>query len=198
MNQQGQTPMTIAVGETERSELKAAVARARAHPVPWEVLKRRITEQDGTNTAHVEGKPLAHEPAEFVDLPFGYVVAISFEEQPAGICLHVSVSGPWPKVAPNMMVCAMIFNALDVPNDAEDVWTEELLIEGRPNGRVLRGSSSRRSPPAARLCSKQCAASRRASGASLPLVDPTHPRNRRRRAPAFNDAPRRFPLIFTP
>src|ERR1700720_3854405 len=89
--------MTITVGETERSELKAAMARARAHPVPWEVLKHGITEQNGTNTGHVEDQPLAHErpPAEFVDLPFGYVVAISFEEQPAGMCLHVSVSGPW-------------------------------------------------------------------------------------------------------
>jgi hypothetical protein len=82
--------MTITVGETERSELKAAMARARAHPVPWEVLKRRITEQDGSHRGHVEDQPFAHErpPAEFVDLPFGYVVAISFEEQLAGMCLH--------------------------------------------------------------------------------------------------------------
>ena len=38
--------MTIIVGETERAELKAAMARARAHPVPWEMLKRKITEQE--------------------------------------------------------------------------------------------------------------------------------------------------------
>jgi len=134
--------MTITVGETERSELKAAMARARAHPVPWEVLKHGITEQNGTNTGHVEDQPLAHErpPAEFVDLPFGYVVAISFEEQPAGMCLHVSVSGPWPRVAPNMVVCAMIFNALNVPDEAEDVWTEELLIDGKPGGRVFNAT----------------------------------------------------------
>ena len=117
--------MTIIVGDTERAELKAAMARARAHPLPWEVLRRRITEQDGTNTGHVEDQPLAHErpPAEFVDLPFGYIVAISFEEQPAGMCLHVSVSGPWPRVAPNMVVCAMIFSALDVPAEADDVFS---------------------------------------------------------------------------
>jgi hypothetical protein len=128
--------MTITVGDTERSELKAAMARARAHPVPGEVLKRRITEQDGPHTGHVEDQAFADErpPAEFVDLPFGYVVAISFEEQPAGVCLHVSVSGPWPRVAPNMVVCAMIFNALDVPDEAEDVWTEEFLIDGKPGG----------------------------------------------------------------
>ena len=124
--------MTIIVGNTERSELNAAVARARAHPVPWEVL-RRVSEQD------VEDQPLADEPPppEFVDLPFGYVVAINFEEQPAGTCLHISVSGPWPRVAPNMVVCAMIFSALDVPEEADDVWTEEFLINGKPGGRTL-------------------------------------------------------------
>ena len=127
--------MTIIVGNAERSDLKAAMARARAHPVPWELL-RRVSEQD------VEDQPLADAPppAEFVDLPFGYVVAISFEEQPAGMCLHVSVSGPWPRVAPNMVVCAMIFNALNVPDDAEDLWTEELLIDGKPGGRVFNAT----------------------------------------------------------
>ena len=123
--------MTIIVGNAERSDLKAAMARARAHPVPWELL-RRVSEQD------VE-KSLADEPppAEFVDLPFGYVVAINFEKQPAGRCLHISVSGPWPRVAPNMVVCAMIFSALDVPEEADDVWTEEFLIDGKKSGRTL-------------------------------------------------------------
>jgi hypothetical protein len=129
--------MTIIVGETERAALKAAIARAHTHPVPWEVLTRGITEHDGTDTVRVEDQPPAHErpPPEFVELPFGYVVAISFEEQPAGMCLHVSVSGPWPRVAPNMMVCAMIFNALDLAAEADDVWTEEFLIDGKPGGR---------------------------------------------------------------
>ena len=96
--------MAIIINKTARSELRAAMARAREHPVPWEVLKRRITEQDGPNTRPVKDPAHGHPSAEFVDLPFGYVVAISFEEQPAGMCLHVSVSGPWPKVAPNMVV----------------------------------------------------------------------------------------------
>jgi hypothetical protein len=92
-----------------------------------------------THTEPVEDRPPAPErpPSEYVDLPFGYVVAISFEEQPAGMCLHVSVSGPWPKVAPNMVVCAMIFNALDVPSEADHVWTEEFLIDGKLGGRVF-------------------------------------------------------------
>jgi hypothetical protein len=35
-------------------------------------------------------------------------------------------------IGPNMVVCAMIFNALDVPEEVEDVWTEEF-----PGGRTL-------------------------------------------------------------
>ena len=118
--------MTITVGESERS--KTAMARARAHPVPWKVLKRRITEQDGPHTRHVEDQPFAPErpPAEFVDLPFGYVVAISFEEQPAGMCLHVSVSGPWPRVAPNMVVWMALR------------WTATAILEAEKGFRRLK------------------------------------------------------------
>jgi hypothetical protein len=134
--------VTIIVGEAECAALKAAMARARAHPVPWDLLKSSATERDATSTGRVEGLPLAHErpTAEFVNLPFGYVAAISFEEQAVGMCLHVSVSGPWPRVAPNMVVCAMIFNALDVPAEADDVWMEELWIEGNPGGRAFTSS----------------------------------------------------------
>jgi hypothetical protein len=53
--------MTIIVGETERAALKAAMARAHTHPVPWEVLKRGITEHDGTDPVRVEDQPPAHE-----------------------------------------------------------------------------------------------------------------------------------------
>ncbi len=38
------------------------MARARAHPVPWEVLKRWISEQDRTNNGHLEDEPLANDP----------------------------------------------------------------------------------------------------------------------------------------
>jgi hypothetical protein len=126
--------MAIIVGEAERAKLKAALVRARAHPVPWEKLKHSTTSQNATNTGHE-----AHDcpPAEFVNLPFGYVVAVSFEQQPAGMCLHISVSGSWPRVAPNMTVCAMVFSALDLPAEANDVWTEELLLDGELGGRTV-------------------------------------------------------------
>ena len=53
------------------------------------------------------------------------------------MCLHISVSGPWPKVPPNMVVCAMVFSALDLAAEANDVWTEELLIDGNPGSRAF-------------------------------------------------------------
>ena len=81
--------MTIIVGETERKALKAALARARSHQVPWEVLQRGIADSQDGDTASIED-PLVT-PFEFVDLPFGYVAAISFEEQPAGVLARVGV-----------------------------------------------------------------------------------------------------------
>jgi len=128
--------MTIIVGEAERAEFNAALVRARAHPVLWEELKYRTAAQDPRNRGGLEDA-LEHPPGEFVNLPFGYVVAISFEEQPAGMCLHISVSGPWPRVAPSIVVCAMVFNALDLPAEADDLWTEELLLAGDVSGRAL-------------------------------------------------------------
>ena len=84
--------MTIIVGETERAAFKAALAHARSHHVPWEVLQRGIADFEDGDTANVEDLPVTR--SEFVHLPFGYVVAISFEEQPSGMFLHVSVSSP--------------------------------------------------------------------------------------------------------
>ncbi len=126
--------MTIIVGETERAALKEAMARARTHPVPWEMLEGGVVE--GTDTVRIEDRSPEHKRPlpEQVALPFGYLVAISFEEQPAGICLHVSVSGPWPKKPPNTVVCGMIFTALGVPPQAEHEWTEQILIDDKPGG----------------------------------------------------------------
>ena len=31
----------------------------------------------------------------------------------------------------------MIFSALDVPEEADDVWTEEFLIDSKPGGHTL-------------------------------------------------------------
>lgn len=112
------------------------MARARVHAVPWEEVKHGTAAREATITGHI-GDFREESSAEFVNLPFGYVVAITFEEQPAGMCLHISVSGPWPRVPPNMMVCAMVFGALDLAAEADDVWTEELLIDDSPSGCAL-------------------------------------------------------------
>jgi hypothetical protein len=47
--------MTIMVGETERAALKAAMARARKHPVPCEALQGGIVDRSGA--VRLEGTP---------------------------------------------------------------------------------------------------------------------------------------------
>jgi hypothetical protein len=50
--------MTIIVGNTERSELNAAVARARAHPVPWEVLVGSVSRTSRINRSQMSPRRL--------------------------------------------------------------------------------------------------------------------------------------------
>ena len=62
--------MTIIVGETERAALKAAMARARAHPVPWDVLQRGIVDRSGA--LRIEDRAATHKrpSREFLDLRY--------------------------------------------------------------------------------------------------------------------------------
>jgi hypothetical protein len=47
--------MTIIIGQTERAALKTAMARGRAHPVPWDVLQRGIVDRSGA--VHIDDRP---------------------------------------------------------------------------------------------------------------------------------------------
>ena len=124
--------MTIIVGETERAALKQAMARARTHPVPWEMLEGGVVE--GTHTVRIEDRSPEHKRPlpEQVALPFGYLVAISFEEQPVGICLHVSGSGPWPKAAEYGGLRDDLYSAGVLPSPRR--MDRTFLIDGKPGG----------------------------------------------------------------
>src|SRR4029077_7775904 len=52
--------MTIIVGETERAALKAAMARAHTHPVPWDVASSidRTRCASRTGRPHIDARPL--------------------------------------------------------------------------------------------------------------------------------------------
>lgn len=78
------------------AQCKAAVVEARKNVVPWEKMKD-IAIGTPTDTLMLSERKGEHPrmPASLsVDIPVGYRAAISFEEQPAGIFRHMSVSTP--------------------------------------------------------------------------------------------------------
>src|SRR4051812_19470983 len=123
-------------------EIAAAVVKARANVIPWETLKPTAADTP-TDMLKLAERPPAFRPQSIhVDIPQGYRAAISFEEQPAGIFRHLSVSTPrkGQKHLPHPMVvaeCCKLFGFADDivrvlrgerPPDAMwtgRIWTEE-------------------------------------------------------------------------
>jgi hypothetical protein len=87
--------MSVIVFTTEKqAEIAAAIQHARANVVPWEML-RDIAMLDSKPTLDLKDRRNTHiqrPPSIRIVFDGGVEAAISFEEQPAGIFRHLSVS----------------------------------------------------------------------------------------------------------
>ncbi|MCK1670366.1 hypothetical protein [Bradyrhizobium sp. 150] len=105
----------LVIGEAEQQEIISAIAVARARPTPWAKLKVIADGNEGPtldlkDRKHADLVETIHReyPSQCVKLGT-YEAAISFEEQPAGLMKHLSVSSarrgrvPGPEVM--QMVC---------------------------------------------------------------------------------------------
>lgn len=131
----------LLVGPRELEHIAAAVQRARARPIPWDVLKRAITTNQGPVMTLADREPVEHvrPPSEIVNIPVGYRLNVSFEEQPAGMCMHVSISVNRRNKLPNPAAVKMILEAClkstpHEPDGASQQWIEEFLIDDKPGG----------------------------------------------------------------
>ena len=85
------------IDDASVKRLQTAIARARAKPIPWHILRRHIPAQnEKTNTLTLADRRSVVPPREpeTVMLPLGWRVAITCEDQPAGMLLHISMSSP--------------------------------------------------------------------------------------------------------
>lgn len=139
----------LIIGPEEKTAIKSAIDRARSHPLSIDdVVRLKVPDKDHVTLA--DRRP-EHDrvQSEHVALPFGYHVAISFEQQPAGMCLHLSISVERRHKLPHPAAMAMIFNeCLSVvvgaghdlttvlPTDGQ-TWVEEFLIDGQPGGLAI-------------------------------------------------------------
>jgi hypothetical protein len=130
----------LVLSQNEREAIAYAIERARSHPIPWEVLAPQALADVGPYFQLKDRKPGARPQTEMVLLPVGYQLAISFEHQPAGLCLHISMSSPDPASnVPNQHAMALVAEACGMQWPAGDrsrLWLEE-IIDGPKVGKAV-------------------------------------------------------------
>src|SRR5262249_34266166 len=121
------------IGERERAAIAAAQARARAHPIPLSEIREGAVDRPVNTLKLSDRKPnwRRRHQSEQVLIPRGYRAAISVEEQPAGMCWHLSISVERtdPTKMPSVEAVRMIAEAFGIDFDISiehgGVWTEE-------------------------------------------------------------------------
>ncbi len=122
----------LIIGMVEREAIKAAIARARERPIPLEHIAAARVEEGREGVKLSDRRPDAPRrlTSQQVIIPNGYRLAISWEEQPSGMCQHISVSciGRADRVVPNEPAMAMIAQACGMqwpPGERSRIWLEE-------------------------------------------------------------------------
>jgi hypothetical protein len=105
----------LVLGPAERARIDEAVATARANPTPWEAGEM-IADGSDTNSLDLDERKgnvaeiRARYPAQHVMLGT-YRIAISFEQQPAGLFRHLSISTEQKGRVPGLEVVIMVVEA---------------------------------------------------------------------------------------
>lgn len=129
------------IGPKEAEAIKAAHARARASPIPWKTLRRyanpRLKAKREIKLAD-RGPDFSRPPSEQVLIPTGFVLNISYEEQPPGLLLHLSISSPTSdRTVPLPETLLMVLETLNIDKGlATHHWLEE-FVDGGTIGRAL-------------------------------------------------------------
>lgn len=129
----------LSIGPDEHRALLEAVERARAKPLMIDLFMEGVGEIDqSTNVltlAERKAAPPTRQALQQVELPVGYRVAISFEQQPAGLCLHLSMSSSALGKVPHPEAVAMVLDAIGIKRGSvARTWIEEFEIDGNPGG----------------------------------------------------------------
>jgi len=125
-------PAFIITGEV-KAALNAAAVKASRRPTPLSIIKKGRP-SDIRNLSLADREAMIADGAssisssEHVDIPVGFRAAINYEEQPAGICLHLSVSASKKGKVPSPRAVQMVLDALGLARSLEQceaIWLEE-------------------------------------------------------------------------
>jgi hypothetical protein len=114
------------IGEREKAMIAAAIERARDMPLPLAFVQQAVV-PDKPHIALADRPPGLKRPqSEIVELPVGYRANFSFEEQPAGVCRHLSVSVDRAGMLPSLESFALIAAAFGFfTANPSRLWIEE-------------------------------------------------------------------------
>jgi hypothetical protein len=111
-----------------RAQIAAAVERARAKPLPLDFVMEAGIPGNKVEVTLADRKPGFERPSsEHVLIPHGYRAAISFEQQPAGLVRHLSVSIDQPGMMPNLQAVQALMEefGFSAPLEQCKIWLEE-------------------------------------------------------------------------
>ena len=117
----------LIIGPETQTKIDAAITRARAKPpLSTDALRAGAVEGDVIKLSDRKPGFERGHASENVLIPVGYRAAISFEQQPPGLCRHLSVSVDAPGMAPSEPAILMIAEAfgMRLPGPGA-VWIEE-------------------------------------------------------------------------
>lgn len=121
----------LIIGEVERAEIRAAIERAATHPLTLDMVKALQVKADSHLTLemrrqqHGPGFDKKRPQSEFVELPVGVRAAISFEEQPIGMCRHLSISVDIPGALPHPALVESVAKEFGCSHVIGAPWIEE-------------------------------------------------------------------------
>lgn len=118
----------LMIGAKEREAIKGLIEKAALRPTPLDAVKRAAGYKKRTGDAH---NPMNE--AATIDLPIGFEVTYTHEEQPGAVCRHMSVSVDGkPGTGPNPHAVAMIMQEFGFVNPfGQTYMTTSTLRDGR-------------------------------------------------------------------
>lgn len=115
----------LVIGPDQKAQIAALIAVAEANPVSLETVKRLVAAMEAG-----EELPAGLNDGMTIVIPHGYEVTYTHEEQPGGMCRHMSVAvirPDNPNAMPSQAAMAAIMVGFGFVNDLRGckIWVEE-------------------------------------------------------------------------
>jgi hypothetical protein len=119
----------LMIGITEREKIAKIIVYAKAHPVSFETIHQGAMDDKAVLELKDRKRTDTVRPASaHIMFPGGFHAAFSIEQQPPGLCSHLSISveGRAKKgMMPSEPAVQMICQEFGVPYPADKIWIEE-------------------------------------------------------------------------